>query len=180
MDSVGVHSLGSAATQGGQDTSTEHDGRREWVTLALDGTRASRHRRTRPIMVACTVTIPHMLASINLEPVQHHPLCSSTFRAQKHRHGRISSFARCPRLCGGGAGRAIGIGEWALRSVAESTCHPSVGMWDREWLSCGCAPLRCHLCARSCRSLLAVLVGAVVGRGVAHGHGVLQYVSGAL
>ena len=33
-----------------------------------------------------TMTIPHMLANINLEPVQHHPLCSSTFRAQKHRH----------------------------------------------------------------------------------------------
>ena len=55
---------------------------------------------------------------------------------------RISSFIRRARLRRRGGRKA---GEWALRSAAECTCHPSVGLWDKERLSCGCAPLRWHL-----------------------------------
>ena len=84
METVGMENLSSAAAQGEQAFDPHHangynfTGAGPNVQTLED---AARHGT-----VACTVTIPHMLASINLEPVQHHPQCSSTFRAQKHRH----------------------------------------------------------------------------------------------
>ena len=66
--------------------------------------------------------------------------------------------------------KAIGVGEWALRSAAECTCHPSVGLWDKEWLSCGVrtavAPPCGGTCQRAATVLLAVLVGVDDGLGV--------------
>ena len=62
------------------------------------------------------------------------------------------------------------MGEWALRSAAECTCHPSVGLWDKEWLSCGVrtavAPPCGGTCQRAATVLLAVLVGVDDGLGV--------------
>ena len=79
----------------------------------------------------------------------------------------LRSFAA--RDCVGGR-KAIGVGEWALRSAAECTCHPSVGLWDKEWLSCGVrtavAPPCGGTCQRAATVLLAVLVGVDDGLGV--------------
>ena len=92
MDSVGVHSLGSAAAQGGQDTYNEHTHTRMGNTPFTGcgmgiGVRTSRHCRTRPIMVAYTVTNLHMLVSSSLQPVQQCPQGQSTTRAHIHRKG---------------------------------------------------------------------------------------------
>ena len=66
MDSIGVHSLGSAAAQGGQDTSTEHANGSHFTgwdmgvqasqdaprhTSSPDRTLASRHPRTQCVSV---------------------------------------------------------------------------------------------------------------------------------
>ena len=96
MDTVGMENLSSAAAQGEQASEPHHANGYNF-TGADPNVRTLEDAVRHGTAVACTVTIPHMLASISLEPVQHHPLCSSTFRAQIHRHTNHSGApARAP------------------------------------------------------------------------------------
>ena len=85
---------------------------RKWVTslLSPDGTRASRHRETHPIMVAERVKWDPQKHRRQWDPQMHRPTCSHHIHTTR-RHRRTT-----PR----------GAIRWALRrqrTPAQRTCH---------------------------------------------------------